>query len=65
MRQEALRGKDLIGQCCQHFPRLRICGPLLVSGHDEEKGRECGNGVTAAQAYDLYIFLPLPRIFTY
>ena len=52
-------------QHCQRFPQLRICGLLLVSGHDGEKGRECGNGVTAAQAYNLYIFLPLPQIFTY
>ena len=53
------------GQRCQRFPRLRICGLLLVSGHDGEKGRECGNGVTAAQAYDLHLFLLLPGIFTY
>ena len=49
----------------QRFPRLGICGLLLVSGHDGEKGRECGNGVTAAQAYDLHLFLLLPWIFTY
>ena len=51
------------GQRCQRFPRLRICDLLLVSGH--EKGRECGNGVTATQAYNLDLFLPLPGIFTY
>ena len=53
------------GQRCQHCPRLRICDLFLVSGHDEERGRECGNGVTAAQAYDLHLFLPLPGIFTF
>ena len=53
------------GQRCQHFPRLRSCDLFLVSGHDEERDRECGNGVTAAQAYDLHLFLLLPWIFTY
>ena len=52
------------GQRCQHCPRLRICDLFLVSGHDEERGREYGNGVTAAQAYDLHLFLLLPGIFT-
>ena len=51
----------------QRFPQLRLCGLLLVSGHDGEEGRECGNGVTATQAYDLDLhrFLPLPGVFTY
>ena len=34
----------------QRFPQLRLCGLLLVSGHDGEKGRECGNGVTAGSS---------------